>query len=180
AVAVRAQHLGARGAQRMVGPQDHRVGFRRVEERRPAAVRLEFLCAAEQFSTAGAALVHALGLGVGVFTGEGPLGAGLAQHLELFRAEFLAPLVVGQLQLRTRHVWGGHASTLARGGLAVSHAGSMPSSSRFSALASRNWKYSNVNVTISSSDQPYVILRYSSARPQRIQLNKSQRSRVMK
>src|ERR1700742_3113795 len=32
AVAIGAQHLGAGGAHRMVGAQDHRVGVRRVEE----------------------------------------------------------------------------------------------------------------------------------------------------
>src|SRR6202011_4502208 len=106
--------LGARRTHRMVRAQDHRVGVRRVEERRPAAVRLEFLCAAEQFGAAGPALVDALGLGVGVLTGEWPLGAGATQHVELLWVELSAPLVVGELHLRARHVGGGHASTLAR------------------------------------------------------------------
>ena len=99
AVAVRAQHLGTRRAHRMVGTQDHRVGARRVEKRRPPAVRLEFLRAAEQFSAARPAVVDALGLGVGVLAGEGSLGAGPAQDVEFLRIEPLAPLVVGQFKL---------------------------------------------------------------------------------
>src|ERR1700739_4182724 len=71
AVAVCAQHLGARRAERMIGTQDHRIGVCRVEKRRPAAVGLEFLCAAEQFGAAGPALIDAFGFGVGVLTGEG-------------------------------------------------------------------------------------------------------------
>ena len=61
-VAVGAQHLHPAHAQRIVWQQDHRIGLDGVEERRPAAVRLEFLCAAEQFGAAGAAVVHALGM----------------------------------------------------------------------------------------------------------------------
>src|ERR1700761_3243643 len=95
----------------------------------------ELLGAAEQFSATGPALVDALGLGVGVLTGERTLGAGSAQHVEFLRVESLAPLVVAELQLGLRRRRR-HASTLARSRLGVSHAGSMPSSSLFSALAS--------------------------------------------
>src|ERR1700722_223775 len=93
----------------------------------------ELLRAAEQLGATGPALVHAFGLGVGVLTDERALGAGAAQHVELLRVEFLAPLVVAELQL-----WcgGTHASTLARGCGGVTQGGSIPSSRRFSALAS--------------------------------------------
>src|SRR3984957_5770024 len=102
----------------------------------------ELLGAAEQFGTARPALVDAFGLGVGVLTGERALGAGPSQYVELLRVEFLAPLVVAQLQLGTRQI-ASHASTLARGRSAVSHAGSIPSSRRFSALTSpyRMWSF---------------------------------------
>ena len=43
---------------------------------------------------AGAAAVDALGLGVGVLTGERALGAGLAQHLVLVSGELFTPLGV--------------------------------------------------------------------------------------
>ena len=46
------------------------LGQRR-EEGRPAAVRLELLVASEQLGAARPAAVDALGLGVGVLTGEG-------------------------------------------------------------------------------------------------------------
>src|SRR3984885_13964411 len=94
----------------------------------------ELLGAAEQFGATSAALVHAFGLGIGVLTDERTLGSGATQHVELLRVEFLAPFVVTELQL-----WGGgsHASTLARGCGGVTQGGSIPSSRRFSALASR-------------------------------------------
>src|SRR3984885_12389450 len=94
----------------------------------------ELLRAAEQFGAASAALVHAFGLGVGVLTDERALGSSATQHVELLRVEFVAPLVVAELHLRLR---GSHASTLARGCGGVTQGGSMPSSKRFSALASR-------------------------------------------
>src|SRR6201999_935710 len=70
----------------------------------------EFLAAAEQLGATGAALVDALGRGVGVLAGERPLGAGAAQDCVFVGRELLAPFVVGQLQLGG---WGRHASTLA-------------------------------------------------------------------
>ena len=66
-------------------------------ERRPAAVRLELRVAAEELGAAGSARVDALGLGVGVLTPEGRLGARLAQHLELGRRQGLAPLLLTAL-----------------------------------------------------------------------------------
>jgi hypothetical protein len=69
-----------------------------------------------------------------VGAGERALGAGPSQHVELLRVEFLAPFVVAELHMR---LGDRHASTLARGRSGVSHAGSIPSSNRFSALASR-------------------------------------------
>src|SRR5271167_338747 len=59
----------------------------------------ELLRAAEQFGAASAALVHAFGLGIGVLTDERALGSSATQHVELLRVEFLAPLVVAELQL---------------------------------------------------------------------------------
>jgi hypothetical protein len=58
-------------------------------------VRVELLVAAEQLGAAGPARVDADGLGVGVLAGEGPLGAGLAEHLVLGRGELLPPLGLG-------------------------------------------------------------------------------------
>src|ERR1700722_684065 len=115
------------------GP-DPRVGVRRVEERRPAAMGFELLRAAEQFGAASAALVHAFGLGIGVLADERALGSRATQHVEFLRVEPSTPLVVAELQL-----WrgGSHASTLARGCGGVTQGGSIPSSKRFSALASR-------------------------------------------
>src|SRR5271166_877403 len=95
----------------------------------------ELLGAAEQFGAASPALVDAGGLSVGVLAGEGALSPGPPQHVELLPVEFFTPLVVGQLDVRLRR--SAHTSTVARGRSTVSHAGSVPSSSRFSALASR-------------------------------------------
>src|ERR1700744_295767 len=94
----------------------------------------ELLRAAEQFGAASAALVHAFGLGVGVLADERALGSGATQHVELLRIEPATPLAVAALQL-----WGGgsHASSLPRGCGGVTQSGSIPSSRRFSAWASR-------------------------------------------
>src|SRR5580704_2211190 len=62
----------------------------------------ELFGAAEQFGAAGPALVDAVGLGIGVFAGERALSPGPSQHVELLRIEFLAPLVVAELQLWRR------------------------------------------------------------------------------
>ena len=76
---------------RVVGPQDHRIGVGRVEERRPAAMGFELLGAAEQLRAAGPTLVDALGV-VSVYSPvNGALGARAPQHLELLRGEFFAP-----------------------------------------------------------------------------------------
>src|SRR6202051_1562761 len=93
----------------------------------------ELLRAAEQFGAASAALVHAFGLGVGVLTDERAFGPSATQHVELLRVEPSTPLVVAELQL-----WrgGSDASPLARGCGAGPQGGSIPSSKRFSALAS--------------------------------------------
>ena len=71
----------------------------------------EFLGAAEQLGATGPALVDAFGLGVGVLAGEGPLGAGLAQHGEFVGGELLTPLVVGEFHPGPRR---GHVPTLAQ------------------------------------------------------------------
>src|SRR5439155_13875081 len=98
-----------------------RVGVGRVEERRPAAMGFELLATAEQLGAAGPAFVDALGLGVGVLAGERPLGAGLPQHRELVGGELLAPLVVGELHLRS---WSRHVPTLAQPGEVTSRSAS--------------------------------------------------------
>src|SRR4029077_15063931 len=60
----------------------------------------------EQHVLARLAPVDTLGLGVGVLTHEGALGAGLAQDGVLLRRELLTPLLVGLLHLVA------HASTV--------------------------------------------------------------------
>jgi len=62
-------------------------------------VRVELRLATEQLVAAGPAAVDAERLGVVVLAGEGALGAGLAQHVVLLRAELLTPLLVGLVDL---------------------------------------------------------------------------------
>jgi len=62
-------------------------------------VRVELRLAAEQLVATGPAAVDAQRLGVVVLTGEGALGAGLAEHFVLLRGELLTPLLVGLLDL---------------------------------------------------------------------------------
>src|SRR6185369_10229020 len=95
AVAGAAEHLDPLHAHRAVFAQQHRVRIGRVVERRPATVALELRVAAEQLGTARAALVDAGGLGVGVLTGERPLGPRLAEHGELVGAELRPPFLLG-------------------------------------------------------------------------------------
>jgi hypothetical protein len=64
-------------------------------ERRPSAVRLELGVTSEQLGAAGATSVDALGLGVGVLTGECPFGARLAQHVILLPRQLSPPLGLG-------------------------------------------------------------------------------------
>src|SRR3954447_24813449 len=68
-------------------------------ERRPAAAGVELRVGLEELGVAGLAGVDALGLGVGVLTDEGSLGAGLTEHGVLLRRELLAPLLVGLLHV---------------------------------------------------------------------------------
>src|SRR5580693_2611402 len=96
----------------------------------------ELLGAAEQLGTTGPAFVDAGGFGVRVLTGERAFGPGASQDVEFLRVELLAPLVIAELDARLMGLRS-HASTLARSRSGVSHAGSMPSSSLFSALASK-------------------------------------------
>lgn len=57
-------------------------------------MRIELLAGGEQVASAGAALVHAGGLGIPVFAGVGAFGSGFAQDLVLLGSQFLAPLIV--------------------------------------------------------------------------------------
>jgi hypothetical protein len=119
AVAVAAQHLDAAHPQRVVGAQDDRVGVGRIEERRPPAVRFELLGAAEQFRSAGAARVHAFGLGVRVLTDMWRFGACLPEHVVLLGRQMRAPLAVVATEPRFGEagiLCGTHAPTLIRRG----------------------------------------------------------------
>src|SRR5690606_14076095 len=57
-------------------------------------VTVELRLAAEQLGTAGAAAVHARGLGVDVLAGPRALGARLAEHVVLLGGELPAPLLL--------------------------------------------------------------------------------------
>src|SRR5699024_4146665 len=103
----------------------------------PAAGGVELLGGAEQLRPTAPAGVHPGGLGVGVFADEGPLGAGLAQHLVLRLAEAFTPLGLGQLEGRGRLAHDSTVDPAAAVGTRRSSGGSMPSSSRPSARATR-------------------------------------------
>jgi hypothetical protein len=64
-------------------------------------MRFELLGAAEQFGSAGAALVDAFGGGVGVFADARALGTGLTQNRVLLGCQLLPPLRVGELDGRS-------------------------------------------------------------------------------
>src|SRR5215472_1367690 len=98
-VAGRAPDLRAHHAQRAILDQRHRVVAGWLVEARPATVGLELLRRAEQFGTARTAPVHALDLGVCVFTGPWRLGARLPEYLVLIRGKHFAPLRLGSLDL---------------------------------------------------------------------------------
>src|SRR5699024_11129823 len=78
-----------------VAALDDGVVARGGVKRRPAAVGGELLGRAEDLRPAGPARVDAFGGGVLVFTGARRLGAGLTQNVVFFRAQALAPFVVG-------------------------------------------------------------------------------------
>src|SRR4051794_2350321 len=95
AVAVRAEHLGARHPEAAVGPFDGPVAGTRREEAGPAAVGGDRLVAAEKLRAAGRAAIYAEVVVVGVLAGERPFGASLAQGLVPPAAEVLPPFGVG-------------------------------------------------------------------------------------
>src|SRR5699024_365658 len=94
-VAHGAAHLHPRHAHAGVLQQHDVVGITGLVERRPPTVRAELGVAAEQFGPAALAAVHALGGGLVVLTGEGPLGAVLSHHLVRQRIQSGSPLGVG-------------------------------------------------------------------------------------
>ena len=63
---------------------------------------------AEQLGAAGAAVVDADGLGVGVLADERSLGASLAEHRVLLGGELLAPLGVALVHLVTHETHASH------------------------------------------------------------------------
>ena len=112
APAVGAPHLDPLHPHRDVLDVLDRVAGEGGVERRPAAVAVELGARGEQLGATGPAGVDALGLGVGVLADERSLGAGLAQHLVLRRAELGAPLLVGLRHgIRAVGLLHAHAST---------------------------------------------------------------------
>jgi len=104
-----AADLGAHHAVGGVGTQGDRLGVGGVVEGGPAAVGVELGGGAEQLGAAAAAAVDALAVLVEQGPGEGPLGAGLTQHVVLHGAQGGAPLGVGArggLQVEDRAVEG--------------------------------------------------------------------------
>src|SRR6185503_8028926 len=72
-----------------------RLGDLRLREARPARAGVELHARVEELVAAAGAAVHAVVVLVPVLTGEGALGAALAEHLVLLGSELLAPLLVG-------------------------------------------------------------------------------------
>src|SRR6478735_1643901 len=95
----RTANLGPHRAEGAVFQQLHPVGSQRGVERRPSAVRIELVLAAEQLGAAAATAVHPHRLVGLVRAGERPLGARLAEHLVLLLAQLRAPLLVGLLDV---------------------------------------------------------------------------------
>src|SRR5260370_25648691 len=95
-VAVGAPHLGPDRAERPVLDQHDSVPLGRLVEAGPAAVGLELGVGGEQLGAAGAALIDAPRLGVGVFAGKWRLGARSPEHLVLLRGQPLTPFFLGK------------------------------------------------------------------------------------
>src|SRR6185437_7014569 len=72
------------------------LGHRRLIEARPPRSRLELGVRAKQLRAAAGAAVGAVVLEVDVLPGEGALGGGVAQDLELIGAQSFAPLLLGE------------------------------------------------------------------------------------
>src|SRR5688500_14659826 len=96
--AARADHFGADHAVRGVAMLLDRAVLG-AGEARPARAAVELGVALEQRLPAPGADVFAGGLVLLVLAGEGPLGAGLPQHLVLLGRQLRAPLGVGQVHL---------------------------------------------------------------------------------
>ncbi len=102
-VAGRTPNLGSRLSKCVVLEQHNRLGVDRLVERRPTTVAVEFGAGNKQFGTASAARVQASSVLFEQFARPRALGAGLAQHMELFGGQSLAPLGVGSLAGVFRH-----------------------------------------------------------------------------
>ena len=103
AVAGRAPHLGSRLPESVVLEQDHRVGVDRLVKRGPTTVAVEFGSGNKQFSTTPAAGVKTGSVLFQQLTRPRTFGAGLAQDVELFGGQSLAPFGVGSLAGIFRH-----------------------------------------------------------------------------
>ncbi len=94
-VAVGADDLDAPRAQTPVNALDDPIAGERSEEARPAAMRIEFRLAPEQFGSAGPAAIHADSLAVGVLAGERSFGGRLPENGVLLGRQFGPPLRIG-------------------------------------------------------------------------------------
>src|SRR4051812_5587585 len=97
AAAPPAPNLGPRHAVRRVRHQLDGLGDQRLAEARPPRPGLELRGRVEQLGAACRTAVDAVVVAIPVLAGEGALGAGLPQHLELLGRELGLPLVVGLL-----------------------------------------------------------------------------------
>ena len=93
--AIRASDFGARHEEGPIGlGGDGRVIGRRIEAR-PAGPRLDFRARVEELGPAAGTGTRAFSMLVPEISGEGPLGALLAQDAALLRGEFGPPLRIG-------------------------------------------------------------------------------------
>ena len=90
-------NLGSRLSERVVLEQHNRFRVDCLVERRPTTVTFEFRAGNEQFGTASAARVQTSPVLFEKFARPRALGAGLAQHVELFGGQRLAPFGFGSL-----------------------------------------------------------------------------------
>ena len=102
-VARRTPNFGSRLSDRVVLEKDDRLGVDGLVERGPSAVAVEFRAGDKQFRTASAARIQTSPVLFEQFARPRALGASLAQHVELFGGQSLAPLGVGPLARVFRH-----------------------------------------------------------------------------
>src|SRR5690554_1456365 len=91
-VAIGAADFGASSAETQVLDLVEAVWVVRGAEAGPAAAGVEFRAGLKDRRVARRAAVHAAGLGVAILAGEGALGAGFAQDVELLGGELFAPI----------------------------------------------------------------------------------------